>query len=399
MLSTILFDIVFNLLLDFIKPLDKLGYRMKKSAEVQCMRKAYADDLTLIASRVQDVQKILDLMVIWLNWSRTMKAKPKKCRALAAKLFLANKQKMQWCPHSGLVFSTFDPLLTIAGQPVQAIGPQEMELEDTFKFLGRVFAYDLKEKKQEAMVQKRFSSRMQVIDKDLVNGLMKLWLYQFSVIPSLSWPFQVYDFPLAFAREMEKSATRYLKRWAGLYRNADVDILYRPREKFGLGLTSCTAHLKAMQVIKCHLVKHSKEGGSGMLQRQYLLRLEHVKTFSRRWKPFSVLEDAEAKVKFDQKFAGQTSRQGLGFSSRYKRNLTRAEQREKSVEAVIEDHKREAEIHTMGLALQGGVAKWGEDVQPYNLSWSTLISTRFPKLVSHTLNSYINCLATPNVEI
>ena len=86
-LSTILFDIVFNLLLDFIKPLDKLGYRMKKPAEVQCMRKAYADDLTLIASRLQDVQKILDLMVIWLNWSRTMKAKPKKCRALAAKLF------------------------------------------------------------------------------------------------------------------------------------------------------------------------------------------------------------------------------------------------------------------------------------------------------------------------
>ena len=115
-----------------------------------------------------------------------MKAKPKKCRALAAKLFLASKQKMQWCPHSGLVFSTFDPLLTIAGQPVQAIGPQEMELEDTFKFLGRVFAYDLKEKKQEAMVQKRFSSRMQVIDKDLVSSLMKLWLYQFSVIPFLS---------------------------------------------------------------------------------------------------------------------------------------------------------------------------------------------------------------------
>ena len=88
--------IVFNLLLDFIKPLDKLGYRMKKPAEVQWMRKAYANDLTLIASRVQDVQKILHLMVIWLNWSRTMKAKPKKCRALAAKLFLDSEQKMQW---------------------------------------------------------------------------------------------------------------------------------------------------------------------------------------------------------------------------------------------------------------------------------------------------------------
>ena len=396
-LSTILFDMVFNLLLDFLKPMDKFGYKMKPPAEVQCLRKAYADDLTLITDRVPKAQEVLDKMTLWLNWSQTMKAKPKKCRALAAKLFQSAEQRTEWSPHSGKAFSTFDPLLTIAGQPVQAIGPQEVEPEDSFKFLGRVIAYDLKEKKQELAIQQKFVHRMDVIDKDLVNGMMKLWLYQFSILPFLSWPFQIYDFPLSFAKELEQRATRHLKRWGGIYRNADVDILYRPREKFGLQVTSITAHYKAMQVIKCHLLKHTKEGDSGVIQKHYLLRLEDEKKFTRRWKPTPVLEEAEAKVVFDQKFAGQTGKQGLGLSDRYKRNLSLSEQRERAVEAVVQEHKQEAEIHTMGLALQGGVLKWGEDVQPYNLSWNTLITTRFPKLISHILNSYINCLPTPNM--
>jgi hypothetical protein len=51
----------------------------------------------------------------------------------------------------------------------------------------------------------------------------------------------------------------------------------------------------------------------------------------------------------------------------------------------------------MSLSRQGDVTKWGEEVQPLNLSWNKLISTRFPKLVSHTLNSYINSLPTPTL--
>jgi len=172
---------------------------------------------------------------------------------------------------------------------------------------------------------------------------------------------------------------------------------YRPREKFGLGLTSCTAHLKSMQVIKCHLIKHRREGGSGILQEQYAIRLGQEQAFTRRWKPSPVLEAAEAKVNFDQKFAGQSNREGLGFSPKYKRNLTVAEKRGRAVETASLDHKKEAEIHTMSLTRQGDVTKWGEDVTPYDLSWSKLITTRFPKLVSHVLNSYINSLPTPTL--
>ena len=148
--------------------------------------------------------------------------------------------------------------------------------------------------------------------------------------------------------------------------------------------------------MKCHLLKHSNEGEGGPLSRQYALCLDREEAFTRRWKPMPALEDAERKVVFDEKFKGQSNKQGLGFHKVYKHVLSKKEQREKVVEAIKLDHKQTAAIHTMGLALQGSVSKWGEDVQPFNLSWHKLISTKFPKVISHILNSYINCLPTPN---
>ena len=51
--SSILFDCVFQLLLDFLKPADnRIGYNFKSAPEVKAMAKAYADDLTLMANNV-----------------------------------------------------------------------------------------------------------------------------------------------------------------------------------------------------------------------------------------------------------------------------------------------------------------------------------------------------------
>jgi len=46
-LSTILFDCVFQLLLDFLRPKKSLGYEFKSTPSVSTFNKAYADDLTL----------------------------------------------------------------------------------------------------------------------------------------------------------------------------------------------------------------------------------------------------------------------------------------------------------------------------------------------------------------
>ena len=86
-LSTILFDCVFQLLLDFLRPKKTLGYVFKSTPSVSTFNKAYADDLTLITRNSQDMQISIDHTNTWLHWSQTMKAKPSKCVALGFKLF------------------------------------------------------------------------------------------------------------------------------------------------------------------------------------------------------------------------------------------------------------------------------------------------------------------------
>ena len=56
-LSTIVFDSVFQLLLDFLKPTNNhIGYNFKATPEVKVMAEAYVDDLTLIANNISDCQ-------------------------------------------------------------------------------------------------------------------------------------------------------------------------------------------------------------------------------------------------------------------------------------------------------------------------------------------------------
>ena len=112
-MSTILFDTTFNLLLDFIKKFDDLGYATKPPLPIKSLRKAYPDDLTIITSRIKHSQKVLNAVVEWLLWTKTMRAKPVKCRTLAAKFFTSKTDRFRWEPHTDQVYSTFDPHLSI----------------------------------------------------------------------------------------------------------------------------------------------------------------------------------------------------------------------------------------------------------------------------------------------
>jgi len=270
-----------------------------------------------------------------------------------------------------------------------------MELEDKFKFLGKFIRYDLKEKQQEVVVRENFPNRLKIIDQDLANGIMKSWLFQFSVIPSLAWPFQVYDFPLNFAKKLDIVANRYLKGWLGLHKKADVGVLYRSRASHGLGLTCPSLLLTQLQLVKLQLIKYSKEGPEGQLANLYSRRLEREKKFTRRWKPGPTLEAAEAKLSFEIKFAGQTDRKGLG-NNRYNYNPTPQARRKRISLGLAHDHDRKAELHSMTLSQQGGWTVWSKNVHPYHLSWKDLIFLKNPKIFSHLINATINCLPSPS---
>ena len=179
-LSTILFDCVFQLLLDFLKPMDLLGYEYKIAPSVKTLKKAYADDLTLLTRNPKDNQTVLDSTNKWLKWSQTMKAKPSKCVAIGFKLFNKNSKTEKFIPLTKTSFAPFDPCLNIDGQPIRYIvNPQEKDpfKAEHFKFLGRWTHPLVKEKHVKIKLELGLKEDLQTIDASKVNGLMKLWLY------------------------------------------------------------------------------------------------------------------------------------------------------------------------------------------------------------------------------
>ena len=77
-LSVVLFLIVFNLLLDLLKANKNFGFKSSFCSDITSNR-AFADDLTLMSSLLENFKEQIQLMEKSLNWTRTMKAKQVYC--------------------------------------------------------------------------------------------------------------------------------------------------------------------------------------------------------------------------------------------------------------------------------------------------------------------------------
>ena len=203
----------------------------------------------------------------------------------------------------------------------------------------------------------------------------------------LSWSFQVNDLNLSFAQELEQKATKYLKSWARIFRNAKLSLLYGSRENFGLELTSVSMLYQQCQVSKCYIVKHSSDP---LVAKLYQERLVRESQFTRVWKPCPQLEDLESQVRFHDKFGGQIGRAGLGLT------VDHSSHKDK-VKAILKKGFHDA-FHSADCtkALQGVNTRF-HDCIPFDLSWNHLLSTRNPALVSWVLNASINSVCTPDM--
>ena len=170
-----------------------------------------------------------------------MKAKPRQCVSLGLKAFQKDSQSEKFIPVKNTSYSPFNPNLTIGGQHIQFI--LDPSQEDPFKalhfkFLGRWIHPLAKEKDSKIKIRASFTEKMSRINESLVNGYMKLWLYQFYALAHLSWPFIVFELDRTFALDLQKEHNCQLKKWACIGRSVDTGLLFRSKEHFGLGLTS-----------------------------------------------------------------------------------------------------------------------------------------------------------------
>ena len=396
-LSTILFDAVFNLLLDFLKPLDHLAFK-NKGIKTKRLVKAYADDLTLTTSLPEHNQLALDRMCTWLDWTVTMKAKPKKCYHLAMRIFdkrWPHKKFTQY--HDELTYSPYDAHLTIKGQRVHFIANPQTEdpfKAKHFKFLGRNMHVDLSEQDVVEKVGRDLRQRLALVDKDPVFGLAKLWIYQFYILSFLAWPFLIHDFAISHVKALQPPTNKLLRRWAGLYKSADESILYRSREQFGLQLTSLTTHFKRMQVIKSHTLKHSNDPDVVDHYEQRALREKDISV----WKGSQLLEVCEAMANHDFKFKGQNDRRGLG-NGVYDPEPSGADHRKACGQAILKLESERYRGKVGCFERQGVWLQWSALAQPFDLSWKNLLWGRHDTpLFKFVLNATLNTVVTPTLR-
>ncbi len=69
----------------------------------------------------------------------------------------------------------------------------------------------------------------------------------------------IYNLNLTFIKSLEKKATSWIKKWAGIFKNSIVSLIYRPHQELGLGVTSLRERFKQAQINKYLLLKNSRD--------------------------------------------------------------------------------------------------------------------------------------------
>lgn len=225
-LSVVIFNTVINTLVDTLKTQAELGYKVYNTAYFINMLQ-YADDTCLVANSPAVCQHLLNLTDRWLGWSM-MRAKIPKCYAVSLQSSTGH---------------SIDPRLTLSGQRLPFLG------NNTIKFLGLPIQVPQDPSTSRAHVKKLLLSPLASVDACSVTRRQKLKLYKLGICPRLNWPLTIYHFPSSWVKhELEATTTKHLKKWSGLAKSANPNMLYLPRCEGGLDLPSLSGLYKRLQV-------------------------------------------------------------------------------------------------------------------------------------------------------
>ena len=365
-LSVVLFLIVFNLLLDLLKNQNDLGYKPSFSASSTSNR-AFADDLTLMSSRLDKVKKQIEVMENFLNWSRKMKAKPSKCVSLAMKVIDGT-------------YSSFDPEIYIDGSVIKYIGDTPM------KFLGHWIYVDLGLKNTKQLIEDKLKGMFQTVDECGLNGVQKCWIYNSLLTSKLNWELIIYNLPVSFLKELESICTRYLKKWLGVTKSITVSALYRRKDHFGLGLKRLSDLHKSLQVSKGYALKNSDDPKV----REIFEHKQKSQENSSRWNYTTELTARERDLYFKE-LVGVISNDRMGLGCTPKRST-----KDNLKDLVASISEQELILTLVDKGVQGRFLTW-ENTMQLDLGWNNLIYNykMSPALLKFHLNSMHDVANTP----
>lgn len=362
-LSTVLFNGVFQLLLDMIRIEAPERWRFKSNENdvesFEVAQLAYADDLSMYRDAPAMAQKALNVLLAGLDWTRTMKVKVRKCVSFAMGLFRSGekgpdgRRSLTWHRPDGQEvvvtqdhltdFDTFDPMLVIAGEACPT-----MDSDKGFKMLGKWLQRNLSDANITEETEAKLLDMLSRTDGCLLTGPCKVWIYNAMVLAKLSWEFLTYDFGTTRIAQWEHRVTQFLKKWLGVMKNAHAGVFYRPRTHVGLGVRSLSTVAKSMAMTRRVILERSQDPNVLALgyytQRRQLSR--------KRWAPARELASARAEGTHRRMLRGaQVGTAGLGYG----RNTSEKEEWRE----VFQDLQAEVRLtQAIGLKMAGAWMSW-----------------------------------------
>ena len=360
-LSVILFALSMTMLVMSVK--DETKGPTTSSGQRQVNASLFMDDIATRTENLVQTKYLLDKLVEKMKWAG-LSIKPEKSRSL---VIIEGK------------VSSKTP--SIEGVPITSI------TEKNIKYLGKVYNSSLNEQDQAREVLQELNKGLQKIERELLPGRYKAWMFQHMLLPRIMWPLTIYNIPESKVEEMQTRITGHLKRWLGLPRSLSTACMYSRSGKLQLPYTELSEEVKAAKARLYTTFEESEDP---------CVRGANLKVDGGRKSdtPGSV-EDAKSRLRMKE-IVGipNKGKEGLGMNPRkYYSSSTKEERRTMVVDTIREAEEDRRRVKMASLAKQGAHTRW--EVPEKKLSHRDIISTSETSL-KFLVKAVYDLLPTPS---
>jgi hypothetical protein len=249
------------------------------------------------------------------------------------------------------------------------------------KTLGRIYDGKLVDRQAKLDLGDKVREYLVTIDKSVLTGLMKMFTYQYNLLPRISWPIMIYDVSLSWVEQYERVINRFLRKWLGVSKNLSSVALFSSDSPLPLPLTSLSLEFKKRKVGA--LLQLNSSMDPSVSENIPVLRT------GRKWKVASELENAESDLRVAQ-MVGKVckGRAGLGcVRARLKEHKNIINDQIKS------SYAQSLRSRAVQQSLKGQWTRWTNIIQR-DLSWNKLLHSS-PSLLSFAFGVTYETIATP----
>ena len=191
---------------------------------------AAADDLALLTCNVDQMQRQLDKVQLFAEWSG-MQLAPSKCETSAVLWGTYASSRS-----AAVNWEIIEPMLQrlrVCGAPLKYIAPDQ-----PFRYLGPLFTLTMDWKPNFKLMLDAIASKGLAIASSLGTVEQKLEIERSCTVGTLAYHFAIAPLSMAQLRALDAARARVIKRILRIASSAPSEMLYLPRSNYGCGVVS-----------------------------------------------------------------------------------------------------------------------------------------------------------------